>query len=333
MWNRTRLWLAGAGLLAAAYSNAVSAQTAAVQEVTIAVSSTSFVLGGVRIGENAGIFARNGIKPRIVVMESGNAALSALIGGSAPFAVTGPPDTLAAKARGQNVKIVANLYRGLAGSVVLAKGVADKLAVSAKAPIGERLRALDGLTIAVPSATSALLAPLRIAAENAGAKIKFTYMAQPAMTAALESGAIQGIMASFPFAGASLIRGTGTLWIDGPGGDLPAEAEPASSSCLLTMAARETAEPETVARLRKAIADTATFIRDHGPDAKRALAAAYPQLGPEDIDIAFAQQWRNWTLPDFSEADVAQELKLLKVSSKLPDLDKIDPSSILSRVR
>ena len=330
---RRRSWFPALGLLAGLVGSAggVAAQTPV--EVTIAVSSTSFVLGGVRIGENAGIFARNGLKPKIVVMDSGNAALSALIGGSAPFAVTGPPDTLTAKARGQDVRIVANLYRGLAGSVVLAKGVGDRLGIAPKAPVAERLRALDGLTIAVPSATSSLLAPLRIAAEGAGARIKFTYMAQPAMPAALESGAVHGIMASFPFAGAPLIRGTGALWIDGPGGDLPAEAEPASSSCLLTSGRIEAAEPDTVARLRKAVVETAAFIRDHQDEARRALAASYPQLGPQDIDIAFAQQWRNWTQPDFTEADVAQELKLLRSSAKLPELDRIAPASILSSGR
>ena len=60
----------------------------------------------------------------------------------------------AARARGQNVVIVGNFYRGLSASVVLSKTVADKLNVTANAPVQQRLRALDGLTIASPSATS-----------------------------------------------------------------------------------------------------------------------------------------------------------------------------------
>ena len=43
------------------------------REVAVTVSSTSFVLGGVRIGAQTGIFVRNGLRPRIVVMDSGNA--------------------------------------------------------------------------------------------------------------------------------------------------------------------------------------------------------------------------------------------------------------------
>src|SRR5437868_2131385 len=69
------------------------------ENIAIAVSSTSFVLAGVKIGEQAGLFARNGINLRIVVMDSGNTAMAALVGGSVPFAVTGPPDSLMARLR------------------------------------------------------------------------------------------------------------------------------------------------------------------------------------------------------------------------------------------
>jgi ABC-type nitrate/sulfonate/bicarbonate transport system substrate-binding protein len=276
------------------------------QSVTIAVSSTSFVLGGVKIGEQAGLFARNGVNLRIVVMESGNAAMSALIGGSVPFAVTGPPDSLMARARGQDIVIVTNLYAGFAGSVVLATSVAGRLGVSPTAPIKDRFRALDGLVLAVPSATSVLLAPIRKAAEDAGAKVRFTYMNQGTMPAALETNAIQGMVASYPFAGAPVLRGAGVLWIDGPGGELPADVAPASSSSIQTTGA----EKEQV-------------------DAKRALAAGYPDLSAQEIDLAFKEQWRNWTKPFLNEADIRQELKLLISSTKAPGLQQIDPTSAM----
>ena len=299
-------------------------------ELTMSASSTSFVVGGVRIGEAAGLFERNGIRLRISVMDSGSAAMAALLSRSVPFAIAGPPEALAARARQQDVLVIANLYAGLAGSLVLAKPVVEKVRLDRTAPVRERLRVLDGLVIAVPSATSALLGPVRSAAEEAGAKIRFTYMAQGAMPAALENGAIQGFVGSSPFSGTAVLRGTGVIWIDGPGGELPPDVRPASSSCVLTTGAYLKGNAEAVRRVQRTVVDIAHYIEREPDGARQALAAAYPQLGAPEVALAFEQQWRNWTKPFLTAADMRQELKLLAASAKLPGLDLIDPAATLA---
>ena len=325
-----RVLLTGAGGLGWASLGAgrpVRAQ--ALQDVALAVSSTSFVIGGVRIGEHARLFERNGIALRIIVMDSGNSAMAALIGGSVQFAVTGPSEVLAARLRGQDVVIVTNLYRGFAGSVVLSKAAVERLHIAPDAPVRERLRALDGLVLAEPSATSALLAPLRAAAEEAGAHPRFTYMAQGTMPAALENDAIAGMVASFPFAGTPILRGTGVLWINGPGGELPDAVLPASSSCIQTTAGFAKQNPDTVRRMRQSVSDIAAYIEADPAGARAALRAAYAQLTPAEIDLAYDQQWRNWTQPRMTADDMRQEAKLLALSAKLPGLDQLDPASAL----
>ncbi len=297
------------------------------EEIKLAVNSVSFVLASVKIGEQAGLFARDDLEPRIVVMDSGNAAMSALIGGSVQFAVAAPSEMLAARARGQDVVIVANLYAGMAASVVLSTSVARRLGVAATAPVKDRLRALNGLVVAVPSPTSAPLGPIKSAAEDAGAKVRFTYMAQGAMPAALETNAIQGMVAAFPFAGTPVLRGTGVLWIDGPGGELPADMRPTSSASVLTTRAFVRAKPQTVRKLQQAVIAIADFIGKDQTAAKGALAAAYPQLRPEEVDLAFKQQWRNWTKPFLTESDIRQELRLLIASTGMPGLEHLDTAS------
>jgi ABC-type nitrate/sulfonate/bicarbonate transport system substrate-binding protein len=248
---------------------------------------------------------------------------------AAQFAVSGPSEILAARSRGQDVVIVANLYAGLAGSVVLSKSVAAGLKVKPDAPVADRLRTLDGLLIAEPSATSALLGPINTAAEQVGAHIRFTYMAQGTMPAALENNAIQGMVASFPFAGTPILRGTGLLWINGPGGELPQDVLPSSSSCVQATAAYAKANPAVIGQLRQSIEDIASFVAKDPAAAKRALAAAYSQLSAQEVDLAFDQQWRNWTKPFLTVANMRQELKLLMASSKLPGLEKLDPAAAL----
>jgi ABC-type nitrate/sulfonate/bicarbonate transport system substrate-binding protein len=269
------------------------------------------------------------LQPGIVVMESGNAAMSALIGGSVPFAVTGPPEVLAARLRGKDMVIVANLYAGFAGSLILATGIAKRTGVAPAAPVQDKLHALDGLTIAVPSATSVLLAPIKEGAARTGANARFTYMAQPAMPAALESGAIQGFVASFPFAGMPVLRGTGVIWINGPGRELPEDLVPSSSSVLQATSTYIKANLPTVRKLRQSVVDIAGFIQKDPAAARHALAASYPQLSAQAIDLAYDRQWRNWTRPFLTAADMRQELKLLKASIQAPGLDNLDPAAAL----
>ena len=324
-------WVMAMLFLLGAFSSPARAQAPATA-VNIAVSSTSLALGGVRIAENAGLFAKHGLTPKIITMDSSNAAMAALLSGSVQFAAAGPPEALAARARGQDVVIAANLYRGLSGSVVMSKATAAKLTVRSDGSVKERLRALDGLTVAVPSATSALLGPLKAAAAATGAKVKYTYMAQPAMVAALESNAIDAMMASSPFSGAPLLKGTGVLWINGPGGELPPDVSPASSSCILTTPAAATANAETIRKLRAVLDDVATLIKQKPDEAKRALGKAYTQLDASALDLAFTQQADNWTHPVLTEADVKQEIQLLRASSPIAGLENIAPQSMLLKI-
>ncbi len=326
-----RLQLARRSLLATAILPLLGNPSRAddLRDIAMAVSSTSFVLGGVLIGQQAGLFEKRGIRLKIVVMDSGSAAMSALLGGSVQFAVAGPGELLAARARGVDVAVVASLYHNFAGSLVLSKSTAAKLAVHPDAPQRDRLKALDGLVIAVPSATSALLAPVRSAALAAGATIRFTYMAQPAMVAALESGAIDGFVASFPFAGKPILKGTGITWINGVGGDLPAASLPASSSTMLAAVSYVGANRAMVAMVQNVMADIGTYIRANPGEAKVMLAKGYPQLGGDEVALAFDAQKGNWTNPFLTIDDMRHELELLRASTDLPGLANLDISKTL----
>jgi len=297
--------------------------------VTIALSSNALPYGGLFIAEKAGLFGKHGVAPKIVVMDSGNAATTALISGSAQFSSSGPGEVLAARARGQPVTIVANIYRGLSASLVLAKPVADKLNVAPTAPVRERLKALDGLAIAAPSATSAYLHPVKRAAEEVGAKPRFLYMSQPAMVAALQTGAIQAMLAGAPYSYTPVSRGYGVTWISGPKGELPPEVQPTSSACLQTTEQYAGANPAVIARMRAVLDELAQYIRSTPDEAKRNLAAAYPQLDPAAIDQAFALDAANWSRPVLTEADIQQEIRILASTGLVAGVTNVKPAEVL----
>ena len=239
--------------------------------VTMSLGSKSSAYGGVLIAEQLGLFSRHGLQVRLVISESGNASLTALVAGSVHFAGAGPEEGLTARARKQDVVFVSNLYRGLSGSLILSTKAASGLSVTADAPIAARLKAMGSMVIASPSPNSAYLIPIKNAAAAEGAAPHYTYMTQSAMVAALRAGAIQGMLAASPFSDMSVARGEGVVWINGPRGDLPASVQPISSACVQTTERYVQATPDTVKRMQAVFHDTAGIVRDQPDLARKAL--------------------------------------------------------------
>ena len=298
--------------------------------ITMAISSGSMAYGGLRIAQKAGLFEKNGITPKVTVMESGSAAMTAVLSGSVEFCSASLGEVLAAQVRGQKIVVVANIYRGLSGSMVLAKPVADKLVVPASAPLGARLKAVGGLTIATPSATSSYTFPFRIAGQAAGAQPHFVYMAQPAMVAALKTGAVQGMIAGAPFSTEAVASGAGIMWVSGPKGELPADASPASSAAVETSEAYAKANREVVARVRASFDALSRFITEEPGDAERLLASAYPQLDATTISGIFRDDGPNWTRPAMTVDDIRHEILLQQKAGLLKGLERIDPALVLA---
>lgn len=320
------------GLLAATAGftliRAASAQPA--QELTIGLSSTSFGTAGARLAKELGLFAKQGLDARFVVMESGNAATTAIISGSLNVVLSGPGELVVAQARGQKVVNVANTFGGASASLVLDKGVASKFGVRPNAAIDDRLKALDGLVLASTTATSSSTVSYNGAAKAAGANVRFVYMAQPAMAAALERGAIQGYVAGAPFWAVPVVKGKGVLWISGPKGDLPPEHTPASAGNMQTMRGFAEANPELVQKLVSVFAELAKFIDEHPEEARAGLARVYPELDAETITLLFDSEKSGWKARPLTPSDIRKEIAFVKASGNpLPQIDQIDPASML----
>lgn len=299
-------------------------------EISIALSSDSLAYGGIGIAEKAGLFQKNGLAPRITRMTSGNAATAALIGGSVQFCGSGMEEVIAARARGQKIAIVSNIYRGISGVLVLAKDKAAALGVSPSAPAAARLKALDGLSIATPSATSGFNAPLRAAIERNGAKISYIAIAQPAMAAALKSGAIAAFMASSPFWEPAVLQNFGTIWLSTPKpGELPDDLVPIGVAVLQTTESFAQANPEPIARLRAMFDDLSALIKERPDQARKLLAEAYPKIDAQALKLAFDVNAISWARPVITPADIDHQFKITAAAGVIKDIDKVDRAAVL----
>ena len=297
----------------------------------VSIGHTPSLVGyAARVAQELGLYEKHGIRPKLIVVDSANAATTALVAKSLDAAVSGPGELIAGSARGLKMVAIANVYGGLNAHVILAKSVADKIGVSPDAPVADRLKALDGLTFASVSPTSAFTVTTRTATEEVGAKLKFTFMAQPAMLAAMESGAIQAYIAGAPFWVLAPANNTGIAWISGPKGEFPAARTPSHSASVQMM--RETAEakPDIVRRLALVFADLATAFRERPTEVKASIGRMFPALKPELIERFYDLEARGFAAKPLTVADMAHEIAYVKASgANLPNIESVDPKALL----
>ena len=324
------LHLKRTGLVAAFVTMASAAFGQPLQDITIGLSAASFATAPTQIAKEMGLYEKHGLNAKIIVMQSGNAALSALLGKSVTFALAGSSEFIAARARGQKIVTVDRIYGGSSAYLVLAKSVVDKLGISPDAPLNDRLKALSGLVIASPSPTSTYTLSYRLAAKAAGVEFRSTYMDFAAMNAALETGAIQGYVGSAPFWVNPVLKGLAVMWVNGPRGDLPTDYSPVNGNSLQAMQDFAEANRDLIGKLRAVIAELRQAVKDRPAEVKAVLAKMYPSLTAEMIGLLFASESRGWIYPPITAADIKHDIDFTKATgAPLPELDTLDPAALL----
>lgn len=328
-----RSMLAGTGLaLSGALAPAWAQQSG--EKIKFGLAGQSMNATIPRFMDELGLFRQQGLDVDFVVLDSASGAMTALLAKSVKFALSGPGELVSAQAQGQNVISIFNTYMGLGGSLVLSKAVADKAGLTPSSSLEQRLKVLEGLTIAAPSPTSTYAISYRTAAESVGTKTNFTYMAQPMMASALQAGAIQGYVASAPAWVPPILAGTGVKWIDGPAGDLPAKMRPRSTAVILTMKETADADRATVLNFVAAFNAFIDLIEKRPDDVRAAVAKIMPQLDAKTLELVMPSELVAWKAKPLTTDDLEQEINYVRAFAQssgrpLPQIDKVTPATLV----
>lgn len=326
MVKMSKALLAGIALLALA--GAAAAQEPI--KITIGLASGSLPSSAPRFAQQMGLFQKHGLNPKITIMEDASVASMALISGTLDFSVTAPSDVIIGNARGQNLGVVATVYGGYSPALVLSKKVAEDTKVSPTAPVADRIKALENLLIGSTSATSNFTLGIKCAMATAKIAPRLTYMSQPAMVAALESGAVQGFIASAPFYGIPAIKGTGVAWLSGPKGEYPAGCATTYAATINSSMAYAKANPEAIKRVRAVFADFAEAVRQRPDDVKAAIAKLFPDIDKPTIDLLFQSESLGYSAQPPTAEGLAKEVAFVEMSGvPVPNLDSINPANLL----
>jgi ABC-type nitrate/sulfonate/bicarbonate transport system substrate-binding protein len=320
-------------LCAVAGATLVMTCTASAQQplkISIAVSSSSLPASSARIAQEMGLFEKHGLEAKLMLMDTATVASMALISGSVDFTVTGPSEVILGQARGQKMVVVANLYSGYSPALVVSKTLTEKAGLPLSASLEDKLKALEGATIASTSATSNFTLGLRCAIEMTNTKVRFTYMSQPAMVTALETKIIDGFMASSPYYATPVTKGYGTVWISGPKSEFPSRCSLVSAATLNSTRSFADSHKEEIARVRAVFAELSSAIRERPNDVKAAISKLFSTVDAPTLDLLFQSEAPGFNARPLTAQDLAKELEFVKASgAAVPGLDKLDPATLL----
>jgi ABC-type nitrate/sulfonate/bicarbonate transport system substrate-binding protein len=285
------------------------------------------------IADGAGIFKKNGLDVRTTVAGSGALAVAALVSGSADFVITGGSNIFDAQEKGQHLQLLAKALSGLASQLVLTPDAVQRTGVSPDAPVADRVKALDGLTIASASAASSWTAQGTNAAATQGATIKWTYIQTASMAAAMKQNQIDGMVAAPPYTTDTIYGKSGVLWLSGPDKTFPGgyDTEDYGDPLLASTKSFLDKHPDVVKAMVKSILDTGDFIKANPDQAGKILkAAAYPDMA----DAEFKEVWQA-TLPLLNQPRLTLESvkKTLELDHSDINAEDLYPGQLLDSVK
>ena len=173
---------------------------------------------------------------------------------------------------------------------MLRKDVADAAGITDKTPLAERAKALKGKTIAIQGVGSIVHAWQRLVAHRGGLDVekdvRIAPMDPPAMLPALENKAIDGYATSMPFTTQAVVKGSAVM-LATAASDAP-DLMPFAYG--LVYAKPETCRDkrEKCARMARALAGAAKFIREKPDEALEILRKRFDKLDPATAERRLA---------------------------------------------
>lgn len=283
--------------------------------------------------QGAGYFADEGIDVDVLVPELPAQAIAKVIAGEGAVAVLPPPQYLELVADDVPIVLVANLLRNDPIDLVVRRSVFEQRAMSAKAPMRDRLQSLEGLRIGVapgpPTRLRALFASVGL---DADALVRMVIRHGKDQNDAFAHDECDALFAHTPYLETALDDQDAVMLVNQSGGEVPALA----MRQIHTLAVRReylAQHRKTVVGMVRAIARAEKLVHADLAAAEDAVARALPALDRRHLHtILGIYQPAVPEAPTVGTDGLAPALALFPASRKPPSLegvplaDFVDPS-------
>ena len=217
--------------------------------------------------------------------------ISAVLSGDVEFATPGTPTALQAIREGADIRIIAAIANNQIATVIN-NATMKRLNISPSAPIGDRIRALKGLTIGTNPVGATYYLMLRTYLKQYGVDpdrdVRLVGIAESsALISGLEQGRFDAIVSASGVVEQAITLGAGTMWFSGARGDIPG-AETAVVCVVIARSDTIEKHPQDVAAIRAALSDALVAVReDHTATGQLLKEKYFGKLDPAVWDLVW----------------------------------------------
>jgi NitT/TauT family transport system substrate-binding protein len=274
-----------AGVLAGSLAGAVPAAAQAPTKVRLTIPVTALSMTPVYLAQARGYFAEEGLEVTTTTTGGSGPDIRALIAGEVDFTFTPGDNVLLAFQEGKRLVMVMSGLNRLFINWAMHRDVARERGITDTTPLGEKLKALKGLTVGVttPGALTAHLAAfvIRKAGYTPQQDVKILPVgAGPTWLAALENRKVDVALTATPTPETAIQRGYAIMFIDNAKGEDPSFTEFLMAN-LITRPDVIEKRPELVRHMVRALVRANQWARSTSPDeVAAALRPTFAQTDP-----------------------------------------------------
>ncbi len=265
-----------------------------------------------------GLFAQEGVDFTFTELESGALGAAAVISGNAQISDLDPLGVARLQQEGKPIVLFYNLVGRVTLDLIVRTPVAQRLGLTAEAPLPVRYAALKGLTIGItrPGAPTDVFARYFLVRAGLDPDREATLVSVggvPALAAAFKSGRIDAFLLSPPLPQTLEREGAGRIVIRNTAGDVP-ELRDTTYAAMFTTAEYARQNGAALRAYARALRGATAWIQANKAEAVRILGEKYfKDTPPESLALSL-----DATLPAlspdgrFSETGVQRYLDIFK---------------------
>ncbi len=286
------------------------------QKLRITMPVAALSMTSVYVAKSRGFFAEEGLDVEVTVTGGGGPDIAALIAGDVDFTFTAGDVAIMAFQAGKRLRVVMTAMHKPIINWAIHNEVARARGITEATPLGEKMKALKGLTVGVTQVGSLTSHLANFVIRRAGyvphQDVKIIAIgAGPTLVAALENRKVDLVLMSPPVPDTAIQRGFASMFINNIRGDDPALTEFLMEG-LITRPDVVEKKPELVRRMVRALLRANTWALGGTP--QEVTDALRPHLAQTDRALLLAGVQA--TLPALSPDGVTSE-RLLQATQEV----------------
>jgi NitT/TauT family transport system substrate-binding protein len=282
-------------------------------------SEASFTQLPILVARGLKLFESRNIEPDFVILKSSATLVAALTSGDAQVSFTTAASAIKARAKKQDIRIIAAVMNEINSGIVIQGAIASKLGLTSDTPLVDRIKALKGLRLAV-STGSANEFVLRQLIESAGhvpdRDMILTPIGADAMVSAFANKRIDGFIMAPPLTTTVIHKNGAYSVVDFAKG----EYAPLQGMLYGVLVATDRwleSNTDVAARVVRTIWDAEQIIAKEPDKARDAVAPYFAKSDPDVFHSAFeASRAAIHETPRIDAAGITKNLDFIRSSEK-----------------